>query len=121
MHPLRFSNSGIRAKQLAAKVGAACGGGAATYMLSASRGGWPRPGPLQGRPAMAWLPARDGRLQPRPPTWGGSQGPADNSQPARGCRPGPALPPVGRLPAAKGSRRLRRGSDGGGAVRVKEG
>ncbi|RZR93238.1 hypothetical protein BHM03_00021686 [Ensete ventricosum] len=30
-------------------------------------------------------------------------------------------PLAGRLPAVKGSRRLRRGSGGGGAVRVKEG
>ncbi|RRT37221.1 hypothetical protein B296_00037026 [Ensete ventricosum] len=30
MLPLRFPNSGIRAKQLATKVGAACGGGATT-------------------------------------------------------------------------------------------
>ncbi|RWV98634.1 hypothetical protein GW17_00038503 [Ensete ventricosum] len=35
-------------------------------MLSTCRGGWPRPGPLQGRPAMAWLLVSGGRLWPRP-------------------------------------------------------
>ncbi|RWW12017.1 hypothetical protein GW17_00024334 [Ensete ventricosum] len=89
MHPLRFPNGSIRAKVfvrkisfklrvmrlnrvelfyalVAAKVGAACGGGAATCMLSACRGGWPQSGPLQGRLTMAWLPARGYRLRPGP-------------------------------------------------------
>ncbi|RWV80450.1 hypothetical protein BHE74_00015658 [Ensete ventricosum] len=35
-------------------------------MLSVCIGGWPRPGPLQGRPTMAWLPASGGRLRPGP-------------------------------------------------------
>ncbi|RRT67409.1 hypothetical protein B296_00010235 [Ensete ventricosum] len=42
------------------KVGAAYGGGVATCMLSTCRGGWPRPGYLQG----------GDRLWPRPPAKG---------------------------------------------------
>ncbi|RWV96404.1 hypothetical protein GW17_00040889 [Ensete ventricosum] len=113
MHPLKFPNIGIRAKQLAAKVGTACGGGAATCMLSAYRGGWPRPTPLQGLPAMAWLPARGGH----PRAWPAAASPATSWGGDAGRRGG--CPLAGRLPAAKASRLLRRGSDD--AVRVKEG
>ncbi|RZS07130.1 hypothetical protein BHM03_00037910 [Ensete ventricosum] len=35
---------------------------------SEESGGWPRPGPLQGRPAMAKAPYRGGRPRPRSPT-----------------------------------------------------
>ncbi|RRT35013.1 hypothetical protein B296_00040511 [Ensete ventricosum] len=49
MHPLRFPNSGIRAKRGRRVVG----DGQALY-----NGGWLRPGPLQGRLATAWPPAR---------------------------------------------------------------
>ncbi|RWV90400.1 hypothetical protein GW17_00047405, partial [Ensete ventricosum] len=51
------------------------------------------------------------------------QGPADSWQPARGYRPRPALPPAGVATSVAGVAApwLRRGSDDGSAVRVKEG
>ncbi|RRT36185.1 hypothetical protein B296_00045217 [Ensete ventricosum] len=45
-------------QRLTVKVGAACRRGATTCMLSTCRGGWPRPGPLQGWLATAWPPTR---------------------------------------------------------------
>ncbi|RWW44936.1 hypothetical protein BHE74_00049267 [Ensete ventricosum] len=88
-------------------------------MLSTRRGGWPRPGPLQGWPTMAWLPARGGRPQGQQPArggypraWSAVASPTASKVGGAGRRGG--CPLVGRLPTAKGSR-------GGGAVRVKEG
>ncbi|RWV79151.1 hypothetical protein GW17_00059767 [Ensete ventricosum] len=105
------------------KVGATCGGGAATCKLFVCRDGWPWPGPLQGRPAMALVPVRGGRLGPGPlqgattrghgrlvparrgnrlwptrkgqPAAANPQGPAGSGQPARDYRPLPALSPAG--------------------------
>ncbi|RWW53938.1 hypothetical protein BHE74_00039525 [Ensete ventricosum] len=110
MHPLRFPNNGIRGK---------------------------------GRSAMAWLPVRGGRLQPRPPCKGAARPPTRGGHPraqlAAASPQGLSLadspaasrcggtghkggrPLARRLPTAKGSRRLRRGSDDDGAIRVKEG
>ncbi|RWW84467.1 hypothetical protein BHE74_00006926 [Ensete ventricosum] len=125
MHPLRFPNGSIRAKVfvrkisfklrvmrlnrvelfyalVAAKVGAACGGGAATCMLSACRGS-PLLATCKGLPATARPPARGGHLRARP-TAANPQGrsatvsplgPIGSGQLARGCRSRPALPPTG--------------------------
>ncbi|RWW11337.1 hypothetical protein GW17_00025057 [Ensete ventricosum] len=122
-------------QRLAAKVGIACGGGATTYMLSACRGGWPRPGSLQWRPTMAWLPAREGRPWPGPVQGAATRGhgwlrPTRKGQPAAaspaasrggGAGRGGGRPLGRRLPTVKGSCCLRRGSSNDGAVRVKEG
>ncbi|RWV83093.1 hypothetical protein GW17_00055348 [Ensete ventricosum] len=90
MHPLRFPDNGIRAKVfvrkigfklrvmrlnrvelfyalVTAKVGTACGEGAATCMLSTCRQRWlATVRPLAGAPAMALVPARGSRLRPGP-------------------------------------------------------
>ncbi|RWW52661.1 hypothetical protein BHE74_00040901 [Ensete ventricosum] len=136
MHPLRFPNSGIRAKRE--------GGWAASHGQASCRGGWPWPGHLQG----------DGRLWPRSPVKGrlaavspqGPQAPAGTvacsvalvgatgcrAVPARGyspmARPQGQCPlaakPQGsvardqpvegrRLPLAEGQRRQRREGRGG--------
>ncbi|RRT39442.1 hypothetical protein B296_00018224 [Ensete ventricosum] len=112
---------------LAVKVGTACGGGVATCMLSACRGGWPRPGPLQGRPAMAWyLQGAIGNGQPARASrqWLARKGlhPAGSPTASKGCgasRRG-GRPLAGRLSTAKGNCRLHKGSDDSGVVRVKE-
>ncbi|RWV85211.1 hypothetical protein GW17_00053012 [Ensete ventricosum] len=79
--------------------------------------------PARGRPAAARPPARGDRPQGQQPAWGSHPRarpahkglpPAASPATNRGGRPLP-----GRLPPAKGSRRLRRGNDG--VVRVKEG
>ncbi|RWW09354.1 hypothetical protein GW17_00027162 [Ensete ventricosum] len=154
-HPLRFPNSGIRAKRLAAKVGAACGEGrphacclhaeVAGHGQASCRGSKPWAGYLQGAagcgqaPYKGWSPAGAAARKGRPPT-----GTAGCGQPARVNRQRltrKGLPPAasptatkgggagrrggrplaGRLPTIKGSRRLRRCSGDGDAVRVKEG
>ncbi|RZS20432.1 hypothetical protein BHM03_00052958 [Ensete ventricosum] len=84
-------------------------------MLSACRGCWPRPGPLQVWSTMAWLPARGGHPRARRTV----ASPAASRGDGAGRRVGQPL--AGRLPAAKGSHRLRRDSGNGDAVRVKEG
>ncbi|RRT37678.1 hypothetical protein B296_00030678 [Ensete ventricosum] len=102
MHLQRFSNNGIRAK-----------GWPAMAWLS-TRGDQLRLGPLQGaaiRKHDRLRPARKGLSPADIPTASRGGG--------AGRRGGRRL--VGRLSAAKGSRRLCRGSDDGGAVRVKEG
>ncbi|RWW00349.1 hypothetical protein GW17_00036688 [Ensete ventricosum] len=86
---------------------------------------------MQGRSAMAWLPARGGHQRPArkgQPAATSLQGVVARGQPARGCCPRLALPPAGavtpvagRLLAVKGSRRPPKGNDEGSAVRVKEG
>ncbi|RWW19421.1 hypothetical protein GW17_00016523 [Ensete ventricosum] len=140
MHPLRFPNSGIRAKgrphacSLHAEV---AGHGQAPY-----RGGRPWPSYMQGVVGYGQArckgrsPAGAAARKRRPPA-----GTVGYGQPTRASRQRPSckgLPPraspassrgdgagrrgarplAGRLPVAKGSRHLRRGSD---VVRVKEG
>ncbi|RRT71769.1 hypothetical protein B296_00002996 [Ensete ventricosum] len=65
-------------QRLAAKVGGAYGRGVTTCMLSACRGGWPRPGPLQGQSAMAKGPCKGvidcGQGQPAREANGGCKG-----------------------------------------------
>ncbi|RWW53101.1 hypothetical protein BHE74_00040434, partial [Ensete ventricosum] len=140
MHPLRFPNSGIRAKRKQR------GGGAVSHDQPPCGANHPRPGrgqgPLQGggwlRPGSA-VPAgrsvthRHDRLWPayrgsnclqRGAREGGRlQGarkglpPASSPTASRGSdtsRRG-GRPLVGRLPAGKGSHRLHRGSGGDGA------
>ncbi|RRT33218.1 hypothetical protein B296_00004753 [Ensete ventricosum] len=75
---------------------------------------------------MAWLPTRGGRLRPGMHVVATRKGrPARKGLPpaSRGGGAGRrgGRPLAGQLLVAKGSRRLRRGSSGGDAVRVKEG
>ncbi|RWV84054.1 hypothetical protein GW17_00054266 [Ensete ventricosum] len=158
MHPLRFPNSGIRAKRLLAGEGrphACClYAEVAGHGQAPCRGDRPWPGYLQGAAGYGHAPCKGQPATARPPTRGGhprarptaSQPPGavGNDQPVRTNRLRPArkgLPPTasptanrgdiaghrsgrplaGRLPTAKGSRRLRRGSGESNIVRVKEG
>ncbi|RWV84553.1 hypothetical protein GW17_00053724 [Ensete ventricosum] len=149
MHPLRFPNSGIRAKVFVRKI---------SFKLSVMRLNrvelfytlvvaigtdsrrcvWGRDDHMHAVCMQRWL------AMARPPTGAASHtrkgrppaGTVGSGQPVRGCCSRPAYRQqvrdagrrVGRplaawLPAVKGSRRLRKGngSDSGGAVRVKEG
>ncbi|RWV84246.1 hypothetical protein GW17_00054050 [Ensete ventricosum] len=105
MHPLRFPNSGIRAKVFVRKIGFKLRvmilnrveSFYAFLLRFRSEGNkeegsqaWPRLAPLQGRPTTAKAPLQ------------GGQPPASTSgcgQPARGCRPRRAR--KGRLPVAR--------------------
>ncbi|RZS13212.1 hypothetical protein BHM03_00044762 [Ensete ventricosum] len=108
-------------------------------MLCACRGGWLRQAPCRGgQPWPSYLQGMTGHSQAPckgwPPT-GATARRGSSPHGAATCRHDRLLPTrrggdvgrrggrpmIGRLPATKGSRRLRRGSDGGGAVRVKEG
>ncbi|RRT31312.1 hypothetical protein B296_00053053 [Ensete ventricosum] len=84
-------------------------------MLSACRGCWPQPGPLQVWSTLAWLRARGGYQWARRTAASPAASRGDDASHRVG------RPLAGRLPAAKGSHRLRRDSGNGNAVRVKEG
>ncbi|RWW82110.1 hypothetical protein BHE74_00009446 [Ensete ventricosum] len=126
MHPLRFPNSGIRAKVFMRKIGFKLREGwphacclhaeVSGHSQAHCRGSRPWLGYLQGAAARRGnspqgAATRKGQLVAanRTANRGGDVG-------GRGGRP-----LAGRLSTAKGSRRLRRGSDGGGIVRVKVG
>ncbi|RZS13456.1 hypothetical protein BHM03_00045056 [Ensete ventricosum] len=98
-----------------------------------ARGGRLRPGPLQGAIACRCISPHGattrghGRLRPHR---GGRQRsarkglpPTTNPTASKGGGAGRrgGRPLAGRLPATKGSHRLRQGSDGGDKVRVKDG
>ncbi|RWW26668.1 hypothetical protein GW17_00008934 [Ensete ventricosum] len=131
MHPLRFSDCGIRAKVFVRKISFKL------YVMrlnrvesfyafllyvygkrSEERGGWPRLGPLQGWPAMAKAPFRGDHQQARP--LAGLAGACGRRQPPRasrwgrlqtarpqGAAPRPGLSPA-RAAASRGSARSRR-------------
>ncbi|RWV80019.1 hypothetical protein GW17_00058765 [Ensete ventricosum] len=96
MHPLRFPNSGIRAKRKAVVSPAAKLEGAVAYNVPA-RGDRQRP-THKGQPATASSTANRGSVA--------------------GCKGG--CPLAGRLPTARGRRRLHKGSVGGGDVEREE-
>ncbi|RWW74649.1 hypothetical protein BHE74_00017409 [Ensete ventricosum] len=80
------------------------------------KGGWPRPGPLQGRSAMAkplvgvGQPYGQGYHLQGWPLVGATA--SRGSTRARRCYPGKAMPPAREVPP-EDSHRLRRGSRGG--------
>ncbi|RWW64013.1 hypothetical protein BHE74_00028771 [Ensete ventricosum] len=92
MHPLRFPNSGIRAKVFVRKIGfklrvMRLNRVELFYALVA----------VIGSESRHCLRGRGSR-----PLATSSQGPADSNQPARGCRPRPALLPTGAAASVAG-------------------
>ncbi|RRT61181.1 hypothetical protein B296_00027717 [Ensete ventricosum] len=123
MHPLRFPNSGIRAKALPAGEGrphACCmhaevaGHGQAPY-----KGHRPWPSYLQGATARRGDSPQGAATRGHGRLWLAHKGLPPVASPAAILQGGHPL--AGRLPAAKGNRCLHRGSGSDGAVRVKEG
>ncbi|RWW36054.1 hypothetical protein BHE74_00058953 [Ensete ventricosum] len=119
MHPLRFPNSGIRAKRLPATTSSQ---GVATRDQPAEvaghdqapyRGGRPWPGYLQGATAL-----KGSNLQGAASPQGVAPATSPIASRGDGASRRGGRPLAGRLPTAKGSRRLRRGSGSDGAVRV---
>ncbi|RWW50820.1 hypothetical protein BHE74_00042880 [Ensete ventricosum] len=137
MHPLRFPNSGIRAKVFMRKIGfklrfhskgnkekgqqgmarPPARGRLAAAKAPLQRGGWLRPGPLQGEAARG-----HDRLQPRPPCKGAAgcgQAPDKGRLPA-GVAAHKGQPPAGAT-AARGHDRLPPGCKGRSPVARSQG